>query len=189
MARKKVSPKRKGSSAGLVPVERIVRSIMLVRGQKVLLDSDLANLYGVSTGRLNEAVSRNLDRFPEDFMFRLSKPEFENLKSQFAISSQGHGGRRKLPRVFTEQGVAMLSGVLNSKRAVQVNIEIMRAFVRLRRLLATHKDLRRKIEELEAKYDQQFAIVFEAIRELMDESFEEKPKDRMGFQKAKPKVN
>src|SRR5262249_26224726 len=152
----------------LIPLERIVGSILLVRGQKVLLDNDLAKMYGVSTGRLNEQVRRNRDRFPDDFMFQLTREESANLISQFAISSDGrHGGRRHAPYVSTEQGVAMLSSVLKSKRAVEVNIAIMRAFVQLREMLASHKDLARKLAEMEKKYDAQFKVVFDAIRELM----------------------
>jgi hypothetical protein len=151
--------------AAVIPVERIEQSILLIRGQKVMLDRDLSALYGVQTRNLNKAVARNLDRFPGDFMFQLTEKEFADLKFHFGTSSWG--GTRKLPRVFTEQGVAMLSSVLKSKRAVQVNIDIMRAFVRLRELLATHKDLARKLEELEKKYDAQFRVVFRAIRELM----------------------
>ncbi|NIR52074.1 ORF6N domain-containing protein, partial [candidate division KSB1 bacterium] len=131
----------------------------------------------VTTGRLNEAVKRNIKRFPGDFMFQLTRKEFENLKSQFAIASWG--GRRTPPYAFTEQGVAMLSSVLNSERAVLVNIEIMRAFVRMRQMLASHKGLMQKILDMEKKYDEQFKIVFEAIRQLMKE--EEKPKRRIGF--------
>lgn len=134
----------------------------------MLLDSDLAELYDVPTYRLNEAVKRNRNRFPEDFMFQLKKEESQSLTSQFAMSKEGRGGRRTLPYVFTEQGVAMLSSVLNSERAVQVNILIMRAFVRLREILATHKDLARKLEEMEKKYDAQFRVVFKAIRKLME---------------------
>lgn len=152
-------------SAAVIPVERIEQSILLVRGQKVMLDRDLSALYGVQTRDLNKAVARNLDRFPGDFMFQLTKEEFADLKFHFGTSSWG--GTRKLPRVFTEQGVAMLSSVLKSKRAVQVNIDIMRAFVRLRELLSTHKDLAKKLEELEKKFDAQFRVVFQAIRELM----------------------
>lgn len=135
-----------------------------------MLDSDLAELYEVPTRRLNEQIRRNLSRFPEDFMFQLSKEEAAALRSQIATSKTGRGGRRYLPYVFTEQGVAMLSSVLNSERAIQVNIIIKRAFVRLRELLATHHDLARKIEALEKKYathDVQFKVVFEAIRKLM----------------------
>jgi len=149
-----------------------------------MLDKDLAELYGVLTRDLNKAVQRNLDRFPEDFMFRLSVEEFENLKFHFGTSSWG--GTRKLPYAFTEQGVAMLSSVLRSKRAAQVNIEIMRAFVKLRELLTTHKELSRKLEELEKRYDSQFRIVFEAIRQLMLPS--EKPKRQIGFKVEEPKV-
>lgn len=152
----------------LVPVERIEKRILFLRGHKVMLDTDLADLYGVSTKRLNEQVRRNIKRFPDDFMFQLTVEEAESLKSQNATLKPGRGRHRKyLPYVFTEQGVAMLSSVLNSERAVQVNIEIMRAFVRLRGLIATHKDLARKLEELEKKYDAQFKAVFDAIRELM----------------------
>jgi len=147
--------------------ERIDRSILLIRGHKVTLDADLAELYGVETRALLQAVSRNQKRFPEDFMFQMSKEEYELLRSQIVISKKGRGGRRYLPYVFTEQGVAMLSSVLRSERAVQVNIEIMRAFVRLRELVATHKYLARKLETLEKRYDAQFKVVFDAIRELM----------------------
>jgi hypothetical protein len=149
-----------------VPVEIIERRIYLVRGHKVMLDSDLAELYGVPTFRLNEQVKRNRKRFPDDFMFQLSPRESEALRSQFAMSKKGRGGRRYLPYVFTEQGVAMLSSVLNSERAVQVNILIMRAFVRLREMLATHKDVARKLKKLEKKFAQHDALfqeVFEAI--------------------------
>ncbi len=159
----------------LVPSERIERSILLIRGHKVMLDADLADLYGVSVGRLNESVKRNRDRFPGDFMFQLNAAEFQslkahlsnlNLKSQIAISSSGWGGRRHPPYAFTEQGVAMLSSVLRSKRAVQVNIEIMRAFVRLRQILVSNTQLARKLEALEKKYDAQFKVVFDAMRQL-----------------------
>lgn len=150
----------------LVPRGRIERSILLIRGQKVMLSTDLAELYQVEPRVLVQAVKRNIARFPEDFMFQLTEEEFSNLKSQIVISSWG-GLRRARPYAFTEQGVAMLSSVLRSKRAIQVNIEIMRAFVRLRRMLASHADLARKLEALEKKYDAQFRVVFEAIRELM----------------------
>ena len=162
----------------LIPTERIEKCILLLRGQKVILDKDLAALYGVSTKNLNKAVSRNLDRFPDDFMFQLDLQEVINLKFQFGTSSWG--GTRKLPRAFTEQGVAMLSSVLKSKRVVQVNIEIMRAFVKLRELLASHKDLALKLTEMEKKYDSQFKVVFDAIRELMT-PIEPPPKPRIGF--------
>jgi hypothetical protein len=161
----------------LIPAERIERSILLIRGHKVMLDRDLAKLYGVTTFNLNKAVKRNLDRFPEDFMFQLDFQQFRNLIFQFGISSWG--GTRKLPRALTEQEVAMLSSVLKSKRAVQVNVEIMRTFVRLRQLLASHTDLARKLADLEKKYDSQVKVVFDAIRQLMEPP-EHKPR-RIGF--------
>ena len=154
----------------MIPAERIERSILLIRGQKVLLDGDLADLYDVPTKRLNEQVRRNARRFPDDFMFQLTVDEAEALRSQFATSNKGRGGRRYLPYAFTEQGVAMLSSVLNSDRAIEVNIAIMRAFVRLREILATNKDLARKLEEHDKKlgeHDEKFQLVFEAIRQLM----------------------
>ena len=150
----------------LVPAERIESRILLLRGHKVMLSTDLAELYGVEPRALVQAVKRNIERFPEDFMFQLNEEEFSDLKSQFVTSSWG-GIRRAAPYAFTEQGVAMLSSVLRSKRAVQVNVEIMRAFVRLRRMLATHEDLARKMDALEKKYDAQFKAVFDAIRQLM----------------------
>jgi hypothetical protein len=149
-------------------VELIAAKILFVRGQRVMLDRDLAKLYGVTTFNLNKAVKRNIERFPPDFMFRLSKPEFDNLIFHFGISSWG--GRRKLPYVFTEQGVAMLSSVLHSRRAIKVNIQIMRAFVKLKELLLTHKDLAIKIENLEKKYsdhDEKIRAIFEAIKQLL----------------------
>ena len=150
----------------LIPVERIEQAILLIRSQKVMLDADLAALYEVQTKQLVRAVKRNVSRFPIDFMFQLTEDEFENLRCQIGTSSQW-GGRRYPPYAFTEQGVAMLSSVLRSERAVQVNIEIMRAFVRLRRILASHADLARKLDALENKYDAQFKVVFDAIRQLM----------------------
>ena len=144
-----------------------------------MLDADLAELYGVETRVLLQAVGRNQKRFPKDFMFQLSKEEYELLRSQIVISKKGSGGRRYLPYAFTEQGVAMLSSILRSERAVQVNIEIMRAFVRLRELVATHKDLARKLEALEKRYDAQFKVVFDAIRQLM--SPPEPKKRKIGF--------
>lgn len=168
----------KTQSGTMIPAERIEGKILLIRGHKVLLDRDLAELYGVTTGNLNKAVDRNLDRFPEDFMFRLNPKEYDDLIFHFGRSSWG--GTRKLPRVFTEQGVAMLSSVLHSQRAVAVNIQIMRTFVRLREILGTHKDLARKLEQLEKKYDAQFRVVFEAIRELMSPP-EESHKGKIGY--------
>lgn len=155
--------------SALIPRERIEQTILLIRGHNVMLDSDLAQLYGVTVGRLNEAVKRNGDRFPSDFMFQLTKADLENLKSQIAISSSKWGGRRHAPYVFTEQGVAMLSSVLRSKRAIEVNIAVMRTFVRLREMISSNKVLARRLTDLEKKYDGQFRVVFEAIRELMEE--------------------
>lgn len=152
----------------IIPIEVIERKIYLIRGQKVMLDSDLAELYRVTIKRLNEQVRRNIRRFPSDFMFQLSSEETEFLRSQIATLKAGRGKHRKyLPYVFTEQGVAMLSGVLNSDRAVQVNIAIMRTFVKLREMIASHKGLAKRLDELENKYDAQFKIVFDAIRQLM----------------------
>ena len=150
----------------IVSRETVERRILLIRGHKVILDSVLAELYGVQTKYLKRQVNRNKDRFPADFMFQLSKSEFDALRFQFGTSSQW-GGTRYPPYVFTQEGVAMLSGVLRSQRAVLVNVALMRAFVKLRELLATHKDLARKLEALEKKYDASFRVVFEAIRELM----------------------
>ena len=149
-----------------LPAERILHSIHVLRGERVLLDADLAALYEVETRVLVQAVKRNLQRFPGDFMFQLSETEWTDLKSQSVISSSW-GGRRTAPYAFTELGVAMLSSVLNSERAIQVNISIMRAFTQLRGMLSAHADLARKMESLERKYDGQFRVVFEAIRELM----------------------
>ncbi len=164
--------------ATLIAAEVIATKILIVRGKRVMLDSGLAVLYGVKTGRLNEQVSRNIKRFPEDFMFQLTKEEALSLKSHFATSSWG--GVRKLPRVFTQEGVAMLSSVLNSERAIMVNIQIMRAFAQLRRMLLTNADLRRKIEKMEKKYNKQFAIVFQAIKQLIEPP-PVKQKPQIGF--------
>jgi len=153
-----------------IPAERIEKAIFLIRGHKVMLDADLAELYGVTTKRLNEQVRRNLSRFPADFMFQLDGQEASALRSQIATSKEGRGGRRYLPYVFTEQGVAMLSSVLNSERAIEVNIAIMRVFVRLREMMATHKELAFKLVELEERlegHDEQIQNIFEAIRQLM----------------------
>ncbi len=164
----------------LIPIEKVERRILLVRGHKVLLDGDLADLYGVPAKVLNQAVKRNVERFPEDFMFQLTSEEFKALRSQFVTLETGRGKYPKYPPyAFTEQGVAMLSSVLRSKRAVQVNIAIMRTFVKLRRILATHKELARKLEELEKEYDAQFRIVFDAIRELMKPP--KQPRRQIGF--------
>ena len=166
--------------SGLIPAARIDRRILLVRGHRVMLDRDLAALYGVPTKRLNEQVRRNLGRFPPDFMFQLTAREAEALRSQLATSKPGRGGRRYAPYVFTEQGVAMLSSVLNSDRAIQVNIEIMRAFVRLRSMAASYTELARKVDALERRYDAQFKEVFDAIRNLMGLG-SGGPRRRIGF--------
>lgn len=167
--------------AAMIPVERIERRIYSIRAERVMLDRDLASLYGVPTKALVQAVKRNALRFPSDFMFQLTKAEHGRLKSQIVTSKPGgRGGRRTAPYAFTEQGVAMLSSVLKSKRAVRVNVEIMRTFVRLRRILATHADLARKLAELERKYDAQFKVVFYAIRALMEPPPEPKRK-QIGF--------
>jgi hypothetical protein len=164
----------------VVPIERVTSSILLIRGHKVLLDDDLALLYGVETKSLNLAVRRNPDRFPSDFMFQLTPEEFDLLKSQLGTATTGRGGRRTPPYAFTEQGVAMLSGVLNSPRAIAVNVAIMRAFVKLRALLADNDRLARKLRAMEKKYDGQFKIVFDAIRAMMEPE-EEPKKSRIGF--------
>lgn len=165
----------------LIPAGFVERHIYLLRGHKVMLDRDLAAMYGVSTGRLNEQVKRNPKRFPADFAFRLNKEEMTNWISQIATSNPGAKmGIRKPPYAFTEQGVAMLSSVLNSERAILVNVEIMRTFVRLRQILSSHKDLARKLAELEKKYDAQFRVVFDAIRELMAPP--DPPRKSIGFQ-------
>jgi hypothetical protein len=168
------------ASKALVPAH-IDRKILLLRGERVMLDADLAALYGVATRELVQAVKRNRARFPADFMFQLTPDEHARLRSQTVISNLGskRGGRRTAPYAFTEQGVAMLSSVLRSARAVQVNVEIMRAFVRLRELLSTHADLARKLAGLEKKYDAQFRVVFDAIRELMAPPA--KPRRPIGF--------
>ncbi len=152
-------------TGSIIPIERIQQCIYLVRKHKVMLDSDLAQLYGVETKVLNRAVSRNIDRFPEDFMFQLDRDEFENLRCHFGTSSWG--GRRYRPRAFTEQGVAMLSSVLRSRRAIEVNIAIMRTFVKLRKILTTNSALRRKIEAMERQYDEQFKLVFKVLSEMV----------------------
>ena len=168
------------SECSIMPLERIQNCIYLLRGQKVMLSTDLAELYGVQTKVLVQAVKRNAERFPNDFMFQLTRQEVTNLRSQIVTLDAGRGQYPKyLPYAFTEQGVAMLSSVLHSLRAVKANIGIMRAFVHLRQLLASHGDLARKLEDLEKKYDSQFKIVFEAIRQLMNEP--EPPQKQIGF--------
>jgi len=184
--------------------ENLAQLVYLIRGEKVLLDADLAMLYGVETGALNRAVKRNIERFPGDFMFQLNGEDWKNLKCQIGISSSPaaasdgrksgamrsqivtasqHGGRRGLPCAFTEQGIAMLSSVLRSPRAVEVNIAIMRTFVRLRRLMDSNRDLARKIEAMEMRYDEQFSAIFDAIKQLIadDQTRKAKPKRSIGF--------
>ena len=157
--------------------EVIERKIYVLRGKKMMFDRDLASLYAVSTSYLNRQVKRHLDRFPADFMIQLDEQEFKNLMCQIGTSSWG--GARKRPRAFTDYGILMLSSVLNSPRAISVNIQIMRTFTRLRELIATHKDLQRKIEEMEKKYDSQFKVVFDAIREILNPPI--KSKKPIGF--------
>ncbi len=181
----------------VIPIERIQNRIFYIRSQKVMFDSDLAELYQVETRALNQAVRRNPRRFPEEFMFQLNKREFENWRSQIVMSSsddplrsqfvtlkRGRGKHAKyLPLVFTEQGVAMLSSVLKSERAIQVNIQIMKTFTKLREMLLTHEQLRRKIEAMEKNYDKQFRIVFQTIKLLLKE--DERPKSAIGFTSKK----
>lgn len=181
----------KKKEASLILQDGIENRIFFIRGKKVMLDRDLAEMYGVPTKRLNEQVRRNIKRFPEDFMFQLNAKEFEGLRFHFGtlslrsqIATSNRGGRRYLPYVFTEPGVAMLSSVLNSERAIQVNIQIIRTFIKLREMILTHKDLKDKIEGLERKYskhDKQFKIVFDAIKHLLEEKV--KSKNKLGFLK------
>ena len=166
----------------LIPVENITNIIYFIRGQKVVLDRDLAELYGVETGQLKRAVRRNIDRFPMDFMFELTKKELEDWRCQFGISNSIKMGLRHPPMAFTEQGVAMLSSVLNSKRAITVNIAIMRVFVKMREIMATNKEFSEKLNRIEehlAEHDKQFQVVFEAIKQLLTE--EEKHQKKIGF--------
>jgi hypothetical protein len=163
----------------IVPQEVIETKIIFIRGKKVMLDRDLAMLYGVETRTLNQAMKRNKKRFPEDFMFQLTSDEMKIWKSQIVISNKEKMGLRRRPYAFTENGVAMLSSVLNSDRAITVNIQIMRTFTRLREMLMTHKDLKEKIEAMEKKYDYQFKIVFDAIKQLLEPP--EKTKKKIGF--------
>jgi phage regulator Rha-like protein len=167
----------------IIPIDNVEKNILIVRGHKVLIDKDLAELYGVETKVLIQAVKRNIDRFPSDFMFQLNNQDVVRLRSQFVTSKSGRGGRRYLPYVFTEQGVAMLSTVLKSERAIKVNIAIMRAFVKLRQMLTSNAQLARKLKTLEKKYDEQFSIVFEAIYKLMDPP--EKKKKKIGFKRER----
>lgn len=174
------SVSKAGSS--LIPSEIVKDMIFVIRGQKVMLDYDLASLYGVETKQLKRAVKRNIGRFPEDFLFELTKEENDSLRCQFGTLKRGQHAKY-LPYAFTEQGIAMLSSVLNSERAIQVNIAIMRTFTQLRQLLETHKELKLKIEDMEKKYDKQFQIVFAALKELLDEPKEDTKKLPIGFHK------
>lgn len=180
-------PMKKLKNQILIDEETLVSKIFVIRSKKIMLDRDLANLYGVETRTLNQSVKRNIERFPEDFMFQLTKPEFENWKSQIVISKKERMGLRKIPLAFTEQGVSMLSSVLNSKKAIQVNIQIMRVFTRFRQMLTVHSDLKRKIDSMEKKYDGQFKIVFSAIKKLLEEPKKTKRKE-MGFHVIKSKT-
>lgn len=166
----------------LITVERIERKIYFIRHQKIMIDRDLADLYGVETRVLNQAVRRNIKRFPDDFMFQLSKEETEIWKSQIVMTNKERMGLRRRPYAFTQEGIAMLSGVLNSERAIQVNIEIMRTFVNLRQMLSSNAQLSRKFKALEKKYDKQFKVVFEAIYNLMDAS-DKKTNRKIGFKR------
>jgi len=170
------------SNSKFLSLEIIETKIFIIRGQKVMMDKDLAMLYGVETFNLNKAVKRNLNRFPSDFMFQLTKEECHNFNLIFQLGISSWGGTRKLPYAFTEQGVAMLSSVLRSERAVQVNIQIMRTFVKLREIISTHKELAGKLKELELKiesHDENITAIFEAINQLLIP--EEKPKRKIGF--------
>ena len=175
--------KKKRENAETISQWTIESKILMIRGKKVLLDRDLAKLYGVPTKRLKEQAKRNMDRFPEDFMFQLTKEEFENWRSQFATSNSTKMGLRYRPHAFTEQGVAMLSSVLHSKKAIRVNIAIMRVFVKLKELLSTHKDVLYKLTALERKierHDEEICSIFEAIRKLMEPP-PKKTKRTIGF--------
>ena len=169
----------------IIPSERILNKIYIIRGIKVMLDRDIAELYGVETRVLKQSVRRNINRFPEDFMFELTKKEFENWRSQIVMSNEDKIGLRHSPMVFTEQGVAMLSSVLNSDRAIQVNIQIIRAFTKLRQMISSHEGLSKKVEAMEKKYDKQFRMVFEALKELLKS--DSKPKKKIGFELKKDK--
>lgn len=163
----------------VIPQELIENKILFIRGRKVMIDRDLSILYRVETRVLNQAVKRNLKRFPEDFMFQLTDGEMKNWKSHIVMTNKEKMGLRRKPYAFTENGVAMLSSILNSERAIEVNIQIMRTFTKLREMLLTHRDLRQKIEEMEKKYDYQFKVVFDTIKQLLEPV--KKPKRQIGF--------
>jgi len=178
----------KENKISILPDERIETKIFFIRGKKVMMDRDLAELYGVETRALNQAVKRNIERFPEEFMFQLSEKETEIWQSQILISQtviSRWGGRRKTPLVFTESGVAMLSSVLNSKKAIQVNIQIIKTFIKLREMIATNRDLRIKIEEMEKKYNKYFKVIFETLKSLSEDKkeLENQPVKIIGFVK------
>ena len=173
------------TQSDLIPIERIEQAIYFIRGEKVMLDRDLARLYGVTTSVLKRAVRRNIDRFPEDLMFVLSATEFHDWRCQFGTSKADRQGLRHPPMAFTEHGILMLSSVLNSKRAIQVNIEIMRAFVRLRRMVADNTELSRRIDQLESRYDRQFKVIFDAIRRIM--APDPSKQKQIGFRPTLPK--
>lgn len=168
-----------------ISAETVALRIHVIRGEKVILDSDLAAIYGVTTSNFNKAVRRNVDRFPEDFMFQLTKEEYESLRFQIGISKTGRGGRRHMPYAFTEHGALMAANILNSETAVRASIQVIRAFVKMRYMLESNKELARKIDALERKYDSQFKVVFEAIRKLMVPP--DKPKGEIGFATRKKK--
>ena len=165
----------------IIPQEIIETKILVIRGKKVMLDRDLARLYGVPTGRLNEQVKRNFKRFPDDFIFQLSKEEMTNWISQFAISNSIKMGLRKRPYAFTENGVAMLSSVLNSERAIEVNIRIMRVFTKIREIMIRHQDLQKRIDQMEQKYDKQIMTIFEVLKQLLIKPTEIQLKHQIGF--------
>ena len=175
------------NKVSVIPDEIVMSKIYLIRGHKVMLDNDLSELYGVETKRLNEQVKRNIDRFPDDFMFQLTKEEFENLKSQIATSSWG--GRRSLPYAFTEHGVLMLSSVLNSERAIKVNIQIMRIYTKIRQMLLTNKEILLRLDKIEhklAEHDNQILVIFEYLKQLEQtkhKELERKPKIIKGYRK------
>ena len=172
----------KNAKSVMIPDELLMKKIYFIRGQKIMLDMDLAELYQVETKRLNEQVKRNELRFPSDFMFRLKKAEFQNLKSQFATSSWG--GKRKLPLAFTEQGVAMLSSVLNSETAIRVNIRIIRIFTKMRELVLTHKDILLQLEKMETKlagHDDDIAVIFDYLKQLLNPPVS--PRNKIGFRR------
>ena len=178
----------KASKTLLIPDEIVMNKIYLIRGQKVMIDNDLADLYDIETKRLKEAVRRNSDRFPEDFMFELTQKEFESLRSQIATSKTGRGGARYLPMAFTEQGVAMLSSVLNSETAIRVNIQIIRVFTKMRELLLTHKDILLQLEKMEKKltgHDEDIALIFEYLKKLLNPP--QTPRNKVGFRRKDEK--